>query len=82
MKTCFADTYFFLALLSEDDEAHDQALALNQSVRAPLVTTGWVLTEVADALCRPAVEAALSRVVGRTRERSSGHDCLAQRVPV
>ena len=53
MKTCFADTYFFLALLSEDDEAHDQALALNQSVRAPLVTTGWVLTEVADALAAP-----------------------------
>jgi hypothetical protein len=49
MKKVFADTFYFLALLNQRDEAHaaavEQAAAIEQ-----LVTTDWVLTELADGL--------------------------------
>jgi uncharacterized protein len=48
----FADTFYFLALLHEDD-AHAQALALSRTRSNPILTTVWVLTEVADALSAP-----------------------------
>ena len=50
MSPCFADAYYFFALLSPRDEAHSQAVAFNATLRRPLVTTAWVLTEVADGL--------------------------------
>jgi len=50
MTPCFADTFYFLAMLNPRDEAHTKAAALNASLRRPLITTTWVLTEVADAL--------------------------------
>ena len=53
MKACFADTYFYLALLNPADEAHQVAASLNRTLAAPMVTTTWVLTEVADALSAP-----------------------------
>lgn len=53
MNACFADTYFYLALLNPDDEGHERARALNRTETRPMVTTMWVLTEVADALSAP-----------------------------
>ena len=50
MTPVFADTYYYIALLSEDDAAHEQAVRLSRTLRDPIVTTAWVLTEVADAL--------------------------------
>jgi hypothetical protein len=50
VKEVFADTYYFLALLNSADEAHDPAAATAQSLDARIVTTTWVLTELADAL--------------------------------
>ena len=51
MSQVFADTFYFLAILQEHDEAHRRAMEI--TVRRPLriVTTSWVLTELADALC-------------------------------
>ncbi len=51
MNACFADTYFFIALLFENDEAHEQAKAIELS--GQIFTSAWVLTEVADALATP-----------------------------
>ena len=53
MNACFADSYFYLALLNPGDEAHERARALNRTMAVPLVTTEWVLTEVGDALAAP-----------------------------
>lgn len=53
MSTVFADTYFYLALLSADDAAHSRAVELSGSLRSRIVTTDWILMEVADALCQP-----------------------------
>jgi uncharacterized protein len=50
MISCFADTFYFLAMLNPNDEAHSRALAIAATSRRPLLTTKWVLTEVADAL--------------------------------
>ena len=46
----FIDTVHILALLNPRDRWHRKAVELSQSVRAPLVTSHAVLTEVADAL--------------------------------
>ena len=48
---CFADTFFFLALLNASDVKHHQ-LAINANpVDRPIVTTAWILLELADHLC-------------------------------
>lgn len=54
MSVCFSDTHFYLALLSEADQDHDRAAQVNRTLDASMVTTEWVLTEVADALSSPA----------------------------
>ena len=53
MSDCFADTYFFIALLFENDEAHADAQARVADLSGRLYTSVWVLTEVADALAVP-----------------------------
>lgn len=53
MKPVFADTFYYLALLVPKDSAHDRAVATTLKLRAKIVTTAWVLTEVADALAAP-----------------------------
>jgi len=50
MIPCFADTFYFLAVLNPNDEAHSRAMAITAASRRAMVTTKWVLTEVADAL--------------------------------
>jgi predicted nucleic acid-binding protein len=53
VTTSFADTFYFLALLNRDDEANSAAVRWASKPSGPLVTTCWVLTEVADALSAP-----------------------------
>jgi predicted nucleic acid-binding protein len=53
MNAVFADTYYYLALLSESDAAHATALQLSRTLSGTTVTTAWVLAEVADALASP-----------------------------
>lgn len=48
----FADTFYFIALLNELDPAHAEAVAWTfVAADARLLTTSWVLTELADAFC-------------------------------
>ena len=53
MKSVFADTFYFLALLNERDAAHKRAIAASRVPGLTLVTTEMVLLELADALCKP-----------------------------
>lgn len=53
MSACFADTYFFIALLFENDEAHAQAQSRAADLTGRLYSSTWVLTELADALATP-----------------------------
>jgi hypothetical protein len=50
MTLAFADTFYFLALLNAKDAAHQRAVEFSTSHDAALLTTAWVLTELADAL--------------------------------
>ena len=52
MSAFFADTFYFLAVVNEQDAAHGKALRFEPS-DVSLVTTSWVLTEVGDALSAP-----------------------------
>lgn len=50
MKPVFVDTFFFLASLNKSDICHDRAIAWLDAYDGPLLTTAWIVTEVADAL--------------------------------
>ena len=53
MKSVFADTFYFLAVLNERDPAHKRAVTASRAAGLRLVTTEFVLIELADALCKP-----------------------------
>jgi hypothetical protein len=53
MRTVFADTYFFFAIGNDCDPAHAKAIAFAQNYTGKSMTTGWVLTELADGWSRP-----------------------------
>jgi len=48
MTPLFADSFFFFALLNNNDAAHEAAERFSSNIGRPFVTTAWVLTEVAD----------------------------------
>ncbi|MCI0457911.1 MAG: PIN domain-containing protein [Gemmataceae bacterium] len=50
MNAVFADTFYFIALLSTSDEGHAQAVEWTRQFTGRIVTTEWVLTELADGL--------------------------------
>jgi len=50
MKTVFADAFFFFALVNPRDAAHSAAVALARARPGRLLTTAFVLIEVADGL--------------------------------
>jgi predicted nucleic acid-binding protein len=52
MKRDFADTYYFIALLSESEPKHVSALEFAATFRGDLVTTGWILTELGNGFAR------------------------------
>lgn len=58
MSERFADAFVFLAMLNRGDRMHAAAVRALEGSGDPLVTTSWVLTELADGLC-----AARSRAV-------------------
>ena len=53
MTTVFADSFYFFALVNPKDPAHSQAAAFTKTFSGRFVTTGWVLTEVADGWAKP-----------------------------
>jgi len=50
MKAVFADSFYYLALLNSDDEAHQEANDFSATFFRRTIVTSWILTEVADAL--------------------------------
>jgi uncharacterized protein len=53
MSAVFADTYYFLGLLNRADESHARCVTFSREYRGELITTEYVLVEVADALVSP-----------------------------
>jgi predicted nucleic acid-binding protein len=49
----FADSFFYFAIVSGGDAAHQRADEFARSYTGETVTTAWVLTEFADGMARP-----------------------------
>ena len=61
MKAVFADAFYFVACLNRADQHHNKAASFASQNQRPIVTTTWVLTEVADAF---AASTARDRIAG------------------
>ena len=61
MSTVFADAFYFVARLNRHDQHHERVLKFSRDFRARLLTSDWVLMEVADALAE-------SKCRGRVRD--------------
>jgi uncharacterized protein len=53
MKATFVDTFYYLALVNAHDAGHQKAMAASRTRQGRLVTTQWIMVEVADALADP-----------------------------
>src|SRR5438128_2122979 len=54
MRTVFADSFYFFALVNPRDPAHDRAAAFLESYHGRMMTTVWIVTELGDGLASPA----------------------------
>jgi predicted nucleic acid-binding protein len=59
MRTVFADSFYYFALVNPSDPAHVRATLFTQSYTGRTATTGWVLTELADGWARPVARRAV-----------------------
>jgi predicted nucleic acid-binding protein len=50
MTPVFVDSSYYVALLLKTDQAHPRAVEMTRTLQSPIVTTAWVLTEVANTL--------------------------------
>jgi uncharacterized protein len=66
----FADAYYFIALLNRRDKAHASAVTAASSLTGDIVTSDWVLVEVADALSHPMHRSRVVRFLDELRESS------------
>jgi predicted nucleic acid-binding protein len=65
MRRVFADSFFFFALTNPNDPAHVRAASFSKSYVGALVTTGWVLTELADGWAKPSHRAYLAPTLSK-----------------
>lgn len=67
MNEVFVDSFYFFAILNPRDAAHAGAVEISRRSTRPMVTTTWVLTEVADGLARSANRQVFRRLLARLR---------------
>lgn len=84
MKRVFADAYFFIALLNPRDNAHLRAIEIEKVPGLQLITTRWILAEVADAMAAPASRVRASRFLALAKANPwlsilDGSDALFER---
>jgi uncharacterized protein len=70
MNAVFADSYYYFAILNRSDEAHGRARGATLRLKARVITTDWVLTELGDGMAAPNSRAAFLRTVEHLRNDS------------
>jgi len=50
MIPIFADSAYYVGLLLQADQSHARAVEVTRKLESPIVTTAWILTEVANSL--------------------------------
>jgi len=63
MKAVFADAFYFVACLNRADQHHKKAASFASQNQRPIVTTTWILTEVADAFAASTARDRIARFV-------------------
>ena len=67
MTERFADSFVFLAMINRSDRKHVAAVEALGKNRDPLVTTAWIITELADGLCAVGSRAVFVSLEARLR---------------
>lgn len=70
MKPIFADAFYFIALINERDQAHQRVAQYSRALDRPLVTTAWILVEVADACAKLRNRTEVGEFIGRLQSFS------------
>lgn len=63
MNACFADTFYYIALLNQADTKHRRAVELTRGFCGTMVTTTAVLGELADGAARSVRRAAAAAFI-------------------
>jgi predicted nucleic acid-binding protein len=71
MNACFADTFFYIAMLDKHDQHHERINDFIGKFDGFYVTTRWVLAEVANALSDTPRRAAASLLIQRLNDDPS-----------
>jgi hypothetical protein len=71
MSRVFADTYYFIALVNPNDRAHRRAVKFSEKERPRLLTTVWIMTELADGLARTQNRGLFSKILFQTEQEAS-----------
>jgi len=67
MKSVFADTNFFVAFLSRRDTFHSLAREFMAALQSRMVTTDWVLVEVANFMAKTRLRSEAARLIRAIR---------------
>ncbi len=70
MKPVFADTVFFLALINRRDQYHQSAVDHYASLSESLLTTAWILVELANAISASPLRRQFEHVLEALNEQS------------
>ena len=73
MRTVFADTFYYLALFNTSDRAHQRAKQFTAGFSGTMVTTAWVLTELADGMAATAGRQGFKRFLDALRADADVH---------
>ena len=80
MSRVFADTHFFIALLSSRDAQHAKAVEVYSGQDfEEIVTTAWILSELADGMNRIHARSQCHRFIQRLRQRRDTRIVEAER---
>lgn len=71
MTPIFADTGYYAALLLQSDQRHDRAVEITHKLKNPVITTAWILTEVANSLSAARFRTTVIALVDRLQEDES-----------
>jgi predicted nucleic acid-binding protein len=79
MNVVFADAFYFVARLNRRDQYHERVLEFSRSFRSHILTTDWVLMEVADALAESECRSRVRDFILQLRQFSGGEIVPASR---
>jgi uncharacterized protein len=62
-QAVFADTFYYLALVNPRDAAHERAVAVGNRISGSVLTSAWVIQELADGLAAPPARSGFLRLL-------------------